>query len=720
MPPKRTTVAWAIAGAALLVYGITCCRTVFIGDSGELSLILDTGGIAHPPGYPLYTIVGFLWLKLLWFLTPAFAANLFSAAATAAAAAVLYFLLARTTEEGTASPWINAGVALSFAFSRPLWGSATNAEVYGLSALLYVAALLFVVRYYQENRPAALISAAFFCGLTLTHHFSSSVVALSLLVALWLKRKDISGRVLAAAVAAFLVPLTLYGYLLLRFDPSLPINWMTERSLTGLWRMFTADIYRQFIAVPTLGDIGLYGSRLIGLLAMAFGPGLALLALPGAAEGVYRKSPVAALIVLPAIANVVMVSLYHIPDFDGYLIPLFVAVVFLLRQSAALMPSRWRQRPGTTATIAAALTVIPLVFNVAACNLGGLRLAERYGRDLLDSAPEEGTVVLKSDNGSHPALYLRYGERYRPDLDVYATNSTLVRLTHRYGGGDYGRIVDSLDRVTGRVFRGAEYIINQGTPPGYPDRGPVGFLYGPGGVAGDRTASFEQRLEHFIRDSLDRIDLGHDLKVRQVCLEYRLWEIDRLMRRADQATVSGAIDRLRVRGKQIGDPHTCLAVSQFFRMRGATDEALAWVEIAFAAHPGSLARRDINIGLASIRRQRGELPEATAALEAALRLDPSSTAARYNLNLLKVESALTRNDYPAALEASIELTRLEPDNPLPYFNIGVIHDRLPGSQQKALEAYREFLRRGGNEQYPEAARRARERIELLTFELKRP
>lgn len=718
MERRRTTTAWVIAGAALLVYGFTCCRTVFVGDSGELSLILTTGGIAHPPGYPLYTILGFLWLKLLFFLTPAFAANLFSAAATAAAAGVLFLLLERT-DRTNASATIDAAIAVLFAFSRPLWSSATNAEVYGLAALLYVAALYFVVRFLQGDDPRALVPAAFFCGLTLTHHFSSAVVALALLAAVWAKRKETTRRQVAAAALAFVVPATLYGYLLLRFDPSLPINWMTERSLTGLWRMFSADIYQQFVAVPTIGDIWLYVLRLSRLLVTAFGPGVILLALPGAAKAARRRSVMTAIVILPAAVNVVLVSLYHIPDFEGYLVPLYVAAAFLLRESATMIPARWCQRRYALPGLAAVLIAAPLIFNFSVCGQSGFRLAERYGRDLLDSAPDRAMVVLKSDNGSHPALYLRYAENYRPDLDVFATNSTLARLTRRFGGNDFGRMVDSLDRTTGRVFRGAEYIINQGTPPGYPDREPVGLLYGPGGAGGERTARLEQRLDRFVRDSLDLVALGDDLKARQIALEYRLWEIDRMMRRADPATVTAAIERLRVWGKRIGDPHTDMAVSQFFRMRGATDEALAWVELALAAHPGSLARRDIAIGLASIRRQRGELAEATAELETALRIDPSSAVAGYNLNLLKMESALAQGDYSAALAASLELTRLDPANPLPYFNIGVIYDRLPESRQKALEAYREFLRRGGNDQYPEAARRARERIELLSFELNR-
>ncbi|MDD4051564.1 MAG: DUF2723 domain-containing protein, partial [candidate division Zixibacteria bacterium] len=498
-----------VGGAALLVYCLTCCRTVYVGDSGELTLALSTGGIAHPPGYPLYSILGYLWLKLFFFLTPVLAANLLSAAVTAAAVVILYLILRRTAA-GRVSPWINAAVALSFAFSRSIWGSATNAEVYGLAALVYLMALYIVIRYYEGDNPSGLIPAAFFCGLTLTHHFSAGVVGAALLVVMYLRRKELSSRLIIAAIGAFLLPMTLYLYLPARFDPMLPVNWMTAKSAAGLWGMITADIYQQFVGLPTLGDIGLYLLRLGGLLAAAFGPGLLLLALPGAADVVRKKSSLALIVTLPAVFNIIMVSIYRIPDFEGYLIPLVVAAVFLLRESAALIPQRLYAHRWLPGAIAGFLIVFPVGFNFSTCDISGFRLAERFGRDLLDSAPEKTLVFLKSDNGSHTALYLRYLEGYRPDLEVYSTNSTLARLEARFAGDDYSWIVDSLDYMTNRVYRGAEYIINQGVPPGYPDRELVGFLYGLVAAETDQARLINRRISEFIRDSLDRIDLNDD------------------------------------------------------------------------------------------------------------------------------------------------------------------------------------------------------------------
>ncbi|MCB0407393.1 MAG: DUF2723 domain-containing protein, partial [Bdellovibrionales bacterium] len=43
-----------------LIYFLTVCRTVPGGDSGELITVAYRLGVAHPPGYPLYTILAHL------------------------------------------------------------------------------------------------------------------------------------------------------------------------------------------------------------------------------------------------------------------------------------------------------------------------------------------------------------------------------------------------------------------------------------------------------------------------------------------------------------------------------------------------------------------------------------------------------------------------------------------------------------------------------------
>jgi hypothetical protein len=48
------------------------------GDSGELISEICTVGVPHPPGYPLHTVLGGLFLKLIPIGTPAWKINTLS------------------------------------------------------------------------------------------------------------------------------------------------------------------------------------------------------------------------------------------------------------------------------------------------------------------------------------------------------------------------------------------------------------------------------------------------------------------------------------------------------------------------------------------------------------------------------------------------------------------------------------------------------------------
>ncbi|MFW9770507.1 MAG: protein O-mannosyl-transferase family, partial [Candidatus Thorarchaeota archaeon] len=94
-----------------------------------------------------------------------------------------------------------AAGALLYAFARPVWFSAVQAEVYALSGLLFIAALYAIVLLYYEGGTRHLIVSATLCGLVLTHHFSAGVVIASLVIVIAIRfRTDRMARSMAVAV----------------------------------------------------------------------------------------------------------------------------------------------------------------------------------------------------------------------------------------------------------------------------------------------------------------------------------------------------------------------------------------------------------------------------------------------------------------------------------------------------------------------------------------
>jgi hypothetical protein len=126
---------WATAGAvfigAISIYSATLLRGVSSFDPAEMQTVPVVLGIAHPTGYPLWTLLGFAWTKVFFFASAALMMNLLSAGFFALAAATLGLVALRLEVR----PVLAAVAALCFAFAGEVWARATQAEVHSLQTL---------------------------------------------------------------------------------------------------------------------------------------------------------------------------------------------------------------------------------------------------------------------------------------------------------------------------------------------------------------------------------------------------------------------------------------------------------------------------------------------------------------------------------------------------------------------------------------------------------
>jgi len=168
----RQRLAPAIAGALLfVVYVATVAPTVTLWDAGEFIAAIETVGIPHPPGTPLYVLIARVWSDVLGFLPRALATNLFSAAATAAAAALLAALLVRTTRQPIAA----LAAAMCAGATATVWSNATETEVYAASLALSLAMLLVGERAGRESDARWSVLLAYLFAAAIPLHMSALV-----------------------------------------------------------------------------------------------------------------------------------------------------------------------------------------------------------------------------------------------------------------------------------------------------------------------------------------------------------------------------------------------------------------------------------------------------------------------------------------------------------------------------------------------------------------
>jgi len=212
---------------AMVVYYMSAERTGSLWDCGEFILGAHKLQVVHPPGAPLFMIIGrlFAFLGDIFSANPAniaFAVNLMSGLFTAGAAALVghstMLLSSRFFDEGdvhrdnvAALAGIVAGLATAFCSS--IWFSAVEGEVYAMSTFFTVLTAWAVIKWYSlPDKPKHdkwLVFSAYSAGLSIGVHLLSLLTFPALALFVYFKKAktfNLMHAIAGLAVGVITVP----------------------------------------------------------------------------------------------------------------------------------------------------------------------------------------------------------------------------------------------------------------------------------------------------------------------------------------------------------------------------------------------------------------------------------------------------------------------------------------------------------------------------------
>jgi hypothetical protein len=436
----RAWIAPALAFVSLLVlYVATLAPSVVGGDSGELTTAALSGGVPHPPGYPIFAMLARLFAALPLGHSPAWRVNLVSAASTAAAgglACAVVQLWARNATAGLVA-------AALFGTNSVVWLHATSAEVFGLNAMFVGLALLLWLCVERTASRRFVLGLTFVAGLAMCNHHTFVFVGTPLVLrSLWVARRNLGVRGVALALALGFLGLLPYAYLMMASRSSAAVSWGDQTSFGGL----LGHILRRDYGTFSMGqankgsafiDEGTFFPTLWHMWGRAF-PRLLWIGPPFALAGFYLstkdrrdRQPVyvlgtvlcAYVFGFCALSNLSTAKALYLTILDRFCIQsdlmLAIAAGLGFARIWALARSRWpvlehhmRWAPASAALI----LVIGVTAHASDANERNNRVFSDFVTTAFASLPPNAIVITMGDHLTGSVFYFREVEKLRPDV----------------------------------------------------------------------------------------------------------------------------------------------------------------------------------------------------------------------------------------------------------------------------------------------------------------
>lgn len=621
---------------------------VVAGDCGELVTAAQALGPGHPPGYPLWVLLGRLF-ALLPLGSTAFRVGLL----TVLALALSYPFLARALERilEKSKPGFRGGSLLAgglafFVITNPLvLSQAQGAEVYGL--LFFLSALLL----WGMTREGAAPPLIFFTtGLLFAHHYLVVVALPALLVSLGGRLKN--PKTLARGFALALLGLSPILALVLRSRLDPVVDWGNPDNFVRFWKHLIRTQYTGMGSTEILTGVHNlihYGGL---FLRETWGGGLLLLA--GVARwrgvGVWWIAAGMQLVVLPFMLLIEQNPVSY-AVIDAFFPPAFLWSAPLLVLGAARLFDLVRRSVARRAVVLAGmiLVVAHAVWGLSQADASRNLAMERMARNVLLALPRDAALYSRGDSPTFALFYLKAVEGMRPDVIVTDRTGGTFRDAYHLQGRQVPDLYRTLTRLEqswdlARPDRRSYYTESNGVPGR--ELTPFGLLFAVGAGEGR-----EREREYWRRAVPPAATTRDEFFTRSEGGTFHLLRGWWRLREGDTAGARREFARLREIAGQ--DNRLLTFLSTIYLNQGWRREAEQVCRDVLEFAPKNVGAL---FQLAMLAEGDGRMSEAEDLYRRCLALEPRRHDIRNNLATLYLETG-------RAPLAGVELDRILQENP---------------------------------------------------------
>ncbi|MGQ9628144.1 MAG: protein O-mannosyl-transferase family [Anaerolineae bacterium] len=248
---------------------------------------------SNAPGYPLYTMLGWLWFRLgRFFLSPFFnpteILSLYSTIWALAALATLYILILETT----GGNWLVAGLStIFFSITYFFWYYSVSTEQYTSAVFQTLLIVLFAFRWEKSREESFLLWLALLVGTALANLITVLLILPPLLIFILSAEPGLLRRFRLWAKSAALLALPLLSYVYVYVRGAQHPEWRGAGLWPSAWAWFISFITTQQGRDELTWTLGPFTEEFPWLIAWEMTiPGLAIALIGVALLGVRRAS----------------------------------------------------------------------------------------------------------------------------------------------------------------------------------------------------------------------------------------------------------------------------------------------------------------------------------------------------------------------------------------------------------------------------------------------
>ncbi|MHC1737265.1 MAG: DUF2723 domain-containing protein [Ignavibacteriaceae bacterium] len=492
----------ALTGTVFLIYLQTIAPSVIQIDSGELAAVQSLPGIAHPSGYPLFSLFGYLFSLIPLGISKIFQLNLLAAVFTAMAVLVFYkinlliwdntdyFMSNRkrkeakskkvlknkkikkvtsepiTKEINSISISANEKIIFSFlgalilAFSSTFWFQSVSVEVYSLHVLMLTLILFALIKAYvsKDNTKIAWFTFAAFLSLGFSNHLTT-LLLLPATAYLYFNRNKFNKSsfiLLAEMIGLFLIILVpLYSYFPIVASTNPYLNWGNPIDMERILRHISGKQYQVWI-FSSFDSAKKQLIYFITNLPKEFAASLILIA-AGVIFTFMKTRKLFYLLMILFISTLFYSVNYDIVDIDAYFLLAYISLSMWGIWGIYFLYNKFATDPRSRYVIIAIVALIIFLqgyLNFPGVNQNGNYIFEDYTKMSLASV-ENNSVIFSYqwDYLISPAYYFQFVENYRKDVAII--DKELLRRSWYYNQmkTNYPEVVSGISDLESEFLR---------------------------------------------------------------------------------------------------------------------------------------------------------------------------------------------------------------------------------------------------------------------------